>query len=456
MNHTKMNHSTSMKHRYWISVLLVIGGIALGFALGRVTVEPGESRTGKTDGTAGLSGKSAAHPESGASGRGRGRDGNAGRSPAAVMRQVVRKLELSPMAGMDYDALFDAYESIRWMNPAEARMALDELEDATSNPQIGMVLQMMLISRWAKQDGRGAVEYAMEIKQPMQKMTAMMGGVMGWAKTDPDNAYTWYQENRDELKGGMMGKGMMDGIFFASMAQQDMKKAFTRLKDLNKSEQKTAIVMMSHGATMDPGKRQEFLAELDRIEDKEVRRSGMQGLVAQWVMQDPEGAVEFVESREWEDGAGEEMRHDLASTWANLDPEAALDWRLKTAADQEDRSEALASQFSRWMGQDPEAASTWLRKQPEDLRTDALYGETAEQLRRNNDYGQSVQWAEQIENQDTRNEKLGRIYRDWKRDDEENAQEWFEGLDASVRDEVENWPAPHPTHDAPEDVSVTD
>jgi hypothetical protein len=89
-------------------------------------------------------------------------------------------------------------------------------------------------------------------------------------------------------------------------------------------------------------------------------------------------------------------------------------------------------------GQDPDAASEWLRKQPEDLRTDGLYGETAEHLRRNNDYGQSVEWAEQIEDQDTRNQKLGRIYRDWKGDDEEKAQEWFDGLDASVRDEVES------------------
>ena len=452
-----MNHSTSMKHRYWIPALLVIGGIALGFALGRVTGEPGESRTGKTDRTAGPSGKSAGHPDSGANGRGRGRgrDGNAGRSPAAAIRQVARKLELSPMVGMDYDTLFDAYESIRWMSPEEVRLALDELEDATSSTQVRMALQMMLISRWAKQDGRGAVEYAKEIKNPMQKMTAMMGGVMGWAKTDPENAYTWYQENRDELKGGMMGKGMMNGIFFASMAQQDMKKAFTRLKDLNKSEQKTAIVMMSHGATMDVGKRKEFLAELEQIEDEEVRRGGMQGLVAQWVMQDPEGAVEFVESRDWEDGAGEEVRQDLASTWAHLDPEAALDWRLKSAADQENRSEAVASQFSRWMGQDPDAASEWLRKQPEDLRTDALYGETAEQLRRNNDYEQSVQWADQIENQDTRNEKLGRIYRDWKKDDEVKAQEWFDRLDASVRDEVEKGPAEHPHEPvAPSDVEV--
>jgi len=424
-----------MKHRYWIPAILVIGGIALGFALGRITTESGDGGVGKAAGTAGPSGKSAGHPDSGASGRGRA--GKAAPNPAAAIRQVSRELEFSPMAGMDYDALFDAYEVIRWMNPEDVRMALDELEDATSNTQVRMVLQMMLISRWAKQDGRGAVEYAMEIKQPMQKMTAMMGGIMGWAKNDPENAYAWYQGNRDALKGGMMGKGLMDGIFFASMARQDMKTAFTRLKDLNKSDQERAIMMMSHGATTDPGQRREFLAELDKIEDKKVRQSGMQGLLAQWVMQDPEGAVEFVESRDWEDGVGDEMRQDLASTWASLDPEAALDWRLKTLADQEDRGEAVASQFSRWMGQDPDAATAWLRKQPQDLRTDALYGATAEQLHRNNDYEQSVQWAEQIEDQDTRNRKLGRIYRDWKGDDEKMAQEWLDGLDAPVRDEVE-------------------
>ena len=435
--------------KIWIPVCLVGIGVALGFVLGRTSVGNRDGGEGVTDGSvAGKSGRQFAHraterdggPRSGGSGAG---------SPALTIRRVAHKLGLSPMAGMDYDVLFDAYESIRWMNPQEVRMALDELEDATSNTQVQMVLRMMLISRWAKEDGRGAVEYGMELKQPMQKMTAMMGGLMGWAKTDPERAYTWYHENRDAMKGGMMGKGVMDGVFFASMAQQDMTKAFTRLKDLKKSEQKTAIMMMSHSATMAPGKRGEFLAELDQIDDKEVRRSGMQGLVSQWVMQDPEGAVEFVESRDWEDGTGEEMRRSLASSWSQVDPEAALDWRLKTAENQENHGEAVASQFSRWMGQDAESASAWLRKQPEDLRTDALYGQTAEQLLRNNDYGQSVQWAEQIEDQEVRSRKMGRIYRDWKKDDEKAAQEWYDGLDASAREELEKGAAPQPTEVVP-------
>ena len=38
----------------------------------------------------------------------------------------------------------------------------------------------------------------------------------------------------------------------ASLAQQDMKKAFARLKSLGASEQSSAISMMSHQMMMDP------------------------------------------------------------------------------------------------------------------------------------------------------------------------------------------------------------
>ena len=39
---------------------------------------------------------------------------------------------------------------------------------------------------------------------------------------------------------------------------------------------------------------------------------------------------------------------------------------------------------------------------------------------------------------------MGRIYRDWKKDDEKAAQEWFGGLDASAREEVEKRTAQDP------------
>ena len=194
-----------MKH--WITACLVVIGIALGFVLGRATIErrvEGDDLPGGS-----IPGKSGRHLETGTVGRDgpRDRDGSGEQNPRMAIRRAARILELSPMAGMDYDALFDAYEAIRWMTPEEARLALEELKVTTGNSQVRMTLQSLLIGRWAKQDGRGAVEYAMEFEQPMQRVGAMMGGLMGWAKSDPEAAHAWYQENRETLSGGMLGTG---------------------------------------------------------------------------------------------------------------------------------------------------------------------------------------------------------------------------------------------------------
>ena len=185
-----------MKH--WVTACLVVIGIALGFVLGRATIERGVEGDDLPAGS--IPGKSGRHLETGTIGRdGSGdRNGSGEQNPRVAIRRAARILELSPMAGMDYDALFDADEAIRWMTPEEARLALEELRVTTGNPQVRMTLQSLLIGRWAKQDGRGAVEYAMKFEEPMQRVSAMMGGLMGWAKSDPEAAHAWVPgESRD-------------------------------------------------------------------------------------------------------------------------------------------------------------------------------------------------------------------------------------------------------------------
>ena len=75
-----------------------------------------------------------------------------------------------------------------------------------------MVMTMMLISQWAKQDGEGAMDYVIGQDDNLWKSMGVMGGMMGWVKNDPEGAYAWYQENRKSLsKGG----GMMAGRWTA-------------------------------------------------------------------------------------------------------------------------------------------------------------------------------------------------------------------------------------------------
>jgi len=134
--------------------LLAIG-MALGFMVGRTTGS-GLGSDRKADAERSGVGVGAVRG-SDRSGR-RDADGKSKPNAGATIRQVVRKLECSPMAQTDFDIMFEIYGAIRWVSPEEVEAALSELEDSGANPQTSMTLSMMLINFWAKKDDQGAVE----------------------------------------------------------------------------------------------------------------------------------------------------------------------------------------------------------------------------------------------------------------------------------------------------------
>jgi hypothetical protein len=235
----------------------------------------------------------------------------------------------------------------------------------------------------------------------------------------------------------MMGGGGMDGIFFAAFAQRDIKGAFERLGDLDNKTKGIALTTMASQVTMDPAKRQEFISELDRLGDAKLRQSAMEGMIGTWAFQDPQGAAEFISTHEWEDGREKEMRDRLADSWANMDAEASLKWRLENLQQGEDRAAAVASGFTRWIRQDPQQAQEWLETQPEEVRTDSLYTQTADQFRWSSNYADAAQWAGRIEDQPGREAKLRDIYTAWQGEDSEAAQQWLGGLDEPTRAAVQ-------------------
>ena len=429
--------------RHWNPTGLVIVGLALAFVLGRATVgkRNGEPATPQDPTTVGAPGRRNESRWGAREGVLR-RRGEREMAPAAAIRRAARLLMRSPMIGMDFNNLFDVYEEIRWMSPAEARAALDELEEMVGNPQARMVLENMLIGHWAKRDGREAVEYAIGCEQPRRRTAALMGGLTGWAKSDPEAAYFWYMENRDGMNSGMPERSLIVGMLFASMAREDMGRAFERLQTLPESEREAALVMIPSQMAMEPGQRRAFLAELDRL-DAKTRRGGVRTALTQWAMEDPEGALAFFESRDWEEEFGEDLRDDLVSSWSFVDPKAALDWRLRTVRDGADRGAVVAPDLSRWIAQDPQSATDWIEKQPADLLTDALCEGAAEQMRLHGKYEQALQWAGQIGEAQSRGSRMGRIYQRWRDADRAAAGEWLERLDPALRAEVESAAGAH-------------
>lgn len=353
------------------------------------------------------------------------------------------------MVGMDFDVLFGAYEAIRWMSPDEIQTALSELESMEGGSQSKMMISMMLINLWAKQDGRGALEYSLASKNQMTKGMGVMSGLMAWAKTDSEGAWEWFEENRDTVKkGGMMGSAI-GPMMYAALAQQDMGKAFARMGDLNRQEKKTAISMIGMQTVMDPARRDEFVRQLETLDDKKLKDEALQSMVTMWAFQDPQEAVAFIDSREWDEETQNSMRTQVAASWANMDAEAALTWRLENLGENEDRGEAVAQSFSQWMTHDSESAEAWLDQQPAELRTDALYQQTSNRLQWSDNYEDAADWANRIEEQESRESTYRQIYNRWNGADEAEAQKWLEGLDAETREAVETEAGPQAAEAVP-------
>jgi hypothetical protein len=365
----------------------------------------------------------------------KGTDGRAA-SPEAAIRSIMRKLSASPIVGMDYDAMFDAYAVIREMTADEVQAALRELEAAESNPQVKMMLQMLLVNHWAKEDGREALEYIMANSDARMKQMGVMGGVMAWMREEPDAAYAWYQENKSSVGGGMFGgSGMIEGMMIAAMGQSDMAAAFEKIEGLGQQSRQMALSTMASQMGMDPDKRAEFLQHLEGMDDEALRSQTLQGLVSTWAWQDPQGAAEFIQAGDFDDATKRALRSGVAQSWAFMDPKGAMEWS-KTNSEGEERTRQIEQTFSAWVQQDAEGAENWLQSQPDEIKTDGLYVQASQMLAGTQNFDKAVEYIDRIEDAGSRMRSMQTLHMQWGATDKEGMEQWLEGLDAPIRDEL--------------------
>lgn len=425
-----------------IGMALTIGALmaVLGFFVGRKSVEEGESSAsgamrGGGAGSVRPSKSDRSAPGNVAMERLMGTDGRPA-SPEAAIRAVIRQLERSPIMGMDYDAMFEAYAVIREMDEAQVQAALLELEGAETNAQVKMTLQMLLVNHWAKEDGREALEYVLAQSDTRMKGMGVMGGVMSWMRTEPNAAYDWYQENKSEIGGGIFGSsGMIEGMMIAAMGQNDMAGAFEKVATLSKESRMTALTTMGSQVGMDPRKRTEFLEHLEAFDDEKLTKQVMEGMVSTWAWQDPQGAADFIASGDFDDETQQELKDSVAQSWAHMDPKGAMEWSIENSEGAE-RLERVESTFATWVQQDPAGAGEWLQAQPEEMRSDDLYSTASQRLMYSQKFEQAVEFAGQIGDETVRLEKMRQVRQMWQASDEAAAQQWLESLDEPMREAV--------------------
>lgn len=353
-------------------------------------------------------------------------------NPEAGLQILIEELRQSPMAQMDFEALFGIWDMVQYLDGYELAALMDELDEMGGGQEM-MAVRMMLLNRWAAKDGPAAMESLLEGEKGMMQSIGAMGAMMGWMRTDPDQAYAWFQENGDQLSlGGMgMGKEQFEGMYFASLAKKDFEGTMAKLDDMDKKVQAAVIQQLSQGASMDEGQRDQLLTYLRGKEDSKLLSDARQSIVSQMAWHDPKGAIEFIDEENLDSDERKTLVSSATSMWSHSDPAGAVEFMGEELKGDENAGDRISNAFGNWIAQDEAAAAEWLTGQPDEFKTDSVFRDAGQRLLNDGSYERSAEWYGQILDDGQRTANYLSLYGTWQGEDAAAAEQWKNSLPAS-------------------------
>ena len=346
-------------------------------------------------------------------------------NPSAGLATLIEELRKSPMAMMDFEALFNIWDMVQYLDGYEMASLMAELDEMGGGQEM-MSVRMMLLNRWAAKDGPAAMESVFEGEKGMMQMMGGMGAMMGWMRNDPEQAYAWFQENGDRLNGGAMGMGkeQFEAMYFASKAKTDFAGTMAKLDGMESKTQKAVIQQLAQSAGADEERRTELLDYLKGKEDASLLKDARQTIVQHMSWQDPKAALAFIESENLDSKDENALVVTATTMWSATDPAGAVEFLSADLKGKENAGDEIANSFGAWVKHDEAEAAEWLAAQPDEFKTDAVFRDSGNQLMYSNEYERSAEWFGQILNEDQRRGNYTNLYNQWGAEDPESADAW--------------------------------
>lgn len=310
-----------------------------------------------------------------------------------------------------------------------------------------IMASFLLFGRWGEVDPQGALSFSKTMG--FGGMFARPTILQSWASVDPENAAKYFSENPREFTG-MGGPGRGPGgdsgasVIAAEWAKLDPEAALAWASGLEGRDKTAALnSVISEMASKDPAKAIQAASSLTG----EDQTRAYSEIASKWASSDFASAEAWIQSlpAEARDGAmasalqtlaqsdpvtaaakvaglpAGEVRDraiaDVAGPWARTDPAAAAAWVAQQQSENIDN--AIRPVMVTWAGQNSTAALSWIQQQPQgDLRDEA----TATYIFASRGEPQtSIQLAETIADDGTRNRTIGRTVMEWMQEDKEAA-----------------------------------
>jgi len=260
---------------------------------------------------------------------------------------------------------------------------------------------------------------------------SMMGVMMGWMRADPEGAFSWVQNNGDELSGASamgMSKESFEAMYYAGLAKKDFQGTMAKFGSMSKKVQKAVLGNLTQSAATDIEKRDKLLSFVESQQDKKLLEETRKNIVSQMSWQDPEGALRFIKEQKLENAETKELEKNAISMWSYSDPQSALEWQSEKLVGEENAGDEISNTFGQWLSRDYEGASEWLAEQPEEFLTDDIFSNAGRQLMNEQSHEQASEWYAQVFDDESRKLQYETLYETWSSEDQEAADAWLEGL----------------------------
>ena len=250
----------------------------------------------------------------------------------------------------------DRQERANALRDAGAKAAAKDLKSALeqaaqlSSAQDKLDYLRGVYATWAKSDPRAALSYAMSNFQPGTLRNETVGlAINRWGAADPRAAWQWSEQN---LSGPIKEQAMAD--LMIGWTRKTPEAAAQWLASTKMYSQPLIQATASTWAESNPKAAYDWAKSLT---DPLSRRAALPIVVSEWGLQDAPTVAALI-APQLNEPEGVDLATALTNIWASTDPKAAADWVYKLPPGA-GRNEAAATLATVWAASDVQGATAW-------------------------------------------------------------------------------------------------
>ncbi len=276
---------------------------------------------------------------------------------------------------------------------------------AAQDERVRGLLTSNLVSLWAEQSPREALEWTTTEAPEARRAELRLGILDAWAAKNPDAVMGW--GGKTSTRTLRPDDFQIVTTAFRTLARRDAAEAFQRIRDLqNPAEQEQALRGILENVRT-PEDRERISKLAAAMPEADLRIRARRAIIEHWARQSPQQAAAAVENAEpaWE---RTRLMDSLGLIWLQRDPSAAAQWWTQHVPG----PDTLVKIINVWAQQDPDAAGRWLNQQPAGPLSDTARMTFARQVA-DIDPESALRWADTVSDSATSEAALTHIFRNW-------------------------------------------